>query len=99
MPKGEGSRPFNKPLKTLAKGSFKGTGLAGEADRAKQDNRNWGARTFDNPVMRERERSNYDDRSGGWKTGPENPRSQSKDWNRDPFSKMEGSDPNWKKRK
>lgn len=56
MPKGEYSRPFNKDLKTIQRSfGFKGSGLAGEASKAMEEQRKWGARIPDNPHMKKRE--------------------------------------------
>lgn len=56
MPKGEFSRPFNKDLKVLQRSKlYKGSGLAGDASRALEEKRKWGARTPGNSVMVQRE--------------------------------------------
>jgi len=90
MPRGIG-RPYNKDLRTLEGGSFKGSGLSGMADAALRDKRDFGSRT-DFQEMRERERVPTK-KNVPLKTGPENPRKNEKKG----MLNSGGADPNWKK--
>lgn len=91
MPKGIG-RPFNKDLNTIKNSKlYKGSGIAGEASKAKEEQRNFGARADFNE-MRARE-SSTNTKTIPLKTGPENPPDKTKE----PFRRRDNFDPDWKR--